>query len=74
MTSTAEYQSAKLVDEPILFLRIVIAKILIKPFEELALPILLALQADAYERSYGLTHAHVNLLSVLLHTARDRRG
>ena len=52
---------------------IVVAKILLQSFEELALPILLTLQTEAYERSDRLAHTDVYSLCVLFHLANDRR-
>lgn len=70
--SAAQDQCAELVNQPILITWIVVAKILPQSFEELALPILLALQAEPNERRYRLAHAGVNGFRIALHLAGDR--
>jgi len=70
--SVAQDQGAELVHHPILSAGIVFAKILLQSFEELSLPILLALQAEPYERRYCLAHTGVDSLRIPLHLAGDR--
>jgi hypothetical protein len=71
--STAHDQRAELVHQPILIAWIVVAKILLESFEELALPTLLAFQTEPYERRNRLADTRVDGLRVFLNLAGDRR-
>ena len=71
--SAAQNQRAKLVHQAILIARIVVSKILLQSFEELALPILLALEAEPYERCYCFAHTGVNSLRIPFDLAGHRR-
>jgi len=67
--SAAKDQRAKLVDEPILVLRIIVFKIRLQPLEELPLAALLAFQAQAHERGNRFAHACVDGLGIPLYLA-----
>jgi len=71
--STAEYQSAELVHRPILRAWIVVVKILLEPFEELALPTFLAFQAKPHERCNRLADTGIDGLRVFFYLAGDGR-
>jgi hypothetical protein len=71
--STAQDQRAELVHQPILIAWVVVAKILLESFEELALPILLAFWAEPYERRNRLAHTGVDGVRVPFHLAGDGR-
>jgi len=67
MPSTAEYQSAEFIDHSVLLARLVVGEILLQSLKELALALLLALEAKADEGRDRLAHARVNRLGVPLH-------
>ena len=74
--STTTYQSAELVDQPILFLRIVVSEILLQSLEEFSPPILLTHRAQTDERGNRLAHTCVNCLGAPFHLVGDhgRKG
>ena len=57
--SAAQDQSAKLVHQSVVIAGIVIAKILLQSFEEVAFAILLTFETESYERSDGPAHTKV---------------
>src|SRR5206468_1722239 len=64
----------ELIDDSVLLLRIILRKIILQPFEELALSVRLALQAKAYERGNCLTHASVHGFGVPFDLAGEGGG
>jgi len=70
---TTEYQSAELIDQTALLLRIVVGKILLQLAEKRALSVGLTLEAKPHKGSDRLTHAHVGLLGITLHSTNKAR-
>jgi hypothetical protein len=52
--STAKDRSPELANELIFVLRVVVGKVLLRPFEELPFPVLLAVQAEAHSAAIAL--------------------
>ena len=68
----AKYQSAEVIHDSILLLRVVVGKIFFQSLEEFLLSTLLALEAEAYERGDCSAHAGIDRLGVSLHFIGDR--
>ena len=67
----AEHQSTELIDQSVLLLRVIVGKILLQSLEKLALSILLALEARAYEGGDRFAHARIEGLGILFHLVSE---
>ena len=72
--STAENQSPKLVNHPILLAGIVIREVCFQFREKLPLPALLLFEPEAHERSDRLAHARIGRSSVAGNVVGNARG